>query len=470
MSTVMQPPPGAVPSAPPPAAPPRAAGPPPAGPPPAGPPAAPVAHSHGLAWRIGAVLLGVLKWIGLGGLFALTAALIGISWGWGPVAPVVASALAVAWVALVTTLVRGPRRWGRGRAQAGAALGAVALALLTVAASQIAAYTPPIVDAQGRPVPGSLAVLEQVRLNGADEWISIRARDPAAPVLLWLAGGPGGSQLATVRYHLGALEDRFVVVNWEQPGAGKSYHAVPHAALTRARYVADGVALAEHLRARFGQAKIYLAGESWGSALGLWMVQQRPDLFHAFIGTGQMVDFVATERADYDFALALARQRGDAQKVAGLQRQGPPPYSGAGTTMKQAAYLLDGFNYMNSDPAIANDDGFNTFQDLLSPEYGLYDKVNWARGVLDSGDVMFPQLWQAGVDFRRDVPVLQVPVYFLVGRHDVNAPPALAEAYYQTLQAPHKEWVWFERSGHNPWVTESARFAETILTRVLRAP
>jgi len=83
---------------------------------------------------------------------------------------------------------------------------------------------------------------------------------------------------------------------------------------------------------------------------------------------------------------------------------------------------------------------------------------------------MFPQLWQARVDFRRDAPVLAVPVYFLIGRHDVNAPPALAEDYYQTLQEPRKEWVWFERSGHNPWVTESARFVEVLLTQVLNAP
>ena len=437
---------------------------------PALPATVPATRPGGIGRQIVRAGLFVLKWAALAILLALPALLIAVSFVWGPTPPLVAGGLAVAWAGLIGLLVAGPRRWGRGRTQAGAALGGVALALLTVAASQIAAYTPAIADAQGRPVPGSLATLEQVRLNGTDEWISIRARNPANPVLLWLAGGPGGSQLATVRYHLGGLEDRFVVVNWEQPGAGKSYGALPHAQLTRERYVADGLALVDYLRARFGQARIYVAGESWGSALGLWMVQQRPDRFHAFIGTGQMVDFLATEQADYDFALDLARQRGDAQKVADLQRQGPPPYTGAGTTMKQAAYLLDGFNYMNNDPAIANDDGFNTFQDILSPEYGLYDKVNWARGILDSGDVMFPQLWQARVDFRRDAPVLAVPVYFLIGRHDANAPPALAEDYYRTLQAPRKEWVWFERSGHNPWVTESARFVDVVLTRVLPAP
>ena len=88
-------------------------------------------------------------------------------------------------------------------------------------------------------------------------------------------------------------------------------------------------------------------------------------------------------------------------------------------------------------------------------------------GILDSGNVMFPQLWKAKVDFRRDAPALQAPVYFLLGRHDVNAPPALAEQYYQALQAPHKELIWFERSGHNPWVTESQRFVELVVSKTL---
>ena len=120
-------------------------------------------------------------------------------------------------------------------------------------------------------------------------------------------------------------------------------------------------------------------------------MKRYPELFHAFVGTGQMVDFVETEVYDYNFGLKLAQQRGDTQKVAQLQQQGPPPYYGDSVVLKQGNYLLDGFAYMNDNPAI-NDDGWNTLDDLLSPEYGLYDKVNWALGVLDSGDIMFPLL------------------------------------------------------------------------------
>ncbi len=265
----------------------------------------------------------------------------------------------------------------------------------------------------------------QVELNGSRQWVSIRGADVDNPVLLFLAGGPGGSQLATARYALGGLEDHFVVVDWEQPGAGKSFGAVKRSTLTPERYIEDAHALTLLLRERFGEEKIYVLGESWGSALGIMLVQRYPELFHAFIGTRQMVAFLETDLQDYAFALELARQRGDTAKVAKLTQQGPPPYYGKGVGLKQAAYLLDGYSYMNANPAIT-DNGFNTFRDLAAPEYGLYDKVNWARGPLVTLGIVYPQLWD--VDFRELAPRLEVPVYFLIGR----------QARHQRAGRPHR--------------------------------
>jgi pimeloyl-ACP methyl ester carboxylesterase len=62
---------------------------------------------------------------------------------------------------------------------------------------------------------------------------------------------------------------------------------------------------------------------------------------------------------------------------------------------------------------------------------------------------------------------LEVPFYFLIGRHDVNASPALTEEYYQKLPAPHKELIWFEHSGHTPWTSEPDRFVDVMVNRVL---
>lgn len=342
--------------------------------------------------------------------------------------------------------------------------GALIVTALAVVASQVTVKTPPITGVDGKPLPGSIAVLEQVTLNGSQQWVSIRGKDVTKPVLLFLAGGPGGSQLTTERFALGGLEDHFVVVNWEQPGSGKSFDAVDRSTMTVERYIEDGHALVLHLRERFHQDKVYLVGESWGSALGILMVQRYPDLFHAFVGTGQMVAFTDNDVICYEFALDWARERGDTDKVEKLLNQGPPPYYGSDVAWKQVTYLMDTFNYMNSNPQI-RDNGANTFRDLAAPEYGLYDKVSWFRGVIETLGVVYPQLWD--IDFRKQATKLDVPIYFLIGRHDVNAPVKLVEEYMQVLDAPHKEIVWFEHSGHNPWVSESDEFVRVMVEKVL---
>lgn len=351
-----------------------------------------------------------------------------------------------------------------GKATLVALAGLLVTAVLAVVVSQAFAMTPPILGADGQPLPGSIATLETVTLNGSQQWLSIRGKDTTKPVLLFLAGGPGGSQLAAARFALGGLEDHFVVVNWEQPGAGKSFDAVDRATITPERYIEDAHALVAILKERFGQEKVYVLGESWGSALGIWLVQRYPEDFHAFIGTGQMVAFLENDLMCYEFALNWARERGDTAKVQTLIQQGPPPYYGAGMAWKEAAFLGDTFTYMNQNPAI-RDNGFNTWRDLAAPEYGLYDKVSWFRGVLQTLDVVYPQLWE--VDFRQQATKLEVPVYFLIGRHDINAPTVFVEQYYAVLEAPHKQIVWFESSGHTPWVSESARFVQVMVETVL---
>lgn len=340
---------------------------------------------------------------------------------------------------------------------------AVMLAVM-VMLSQWLAYTPPMRDAEGQPVEGSIASLERVELNGSTQWITVRGRDATRPVLLFLAGGPGGSQLAAVRDQLSVLEDHFVVVGWDQPGSAKSYHAVPRKDITRERYIADGCALAEYLCDRFGQEKIYLLGESWGSALGIWMAQRQPELFHAFVGTGQMVSFLDTEDYCYDLAMDIAQKRGDANVVQQLQSQGRPPYYGQGVAMKMASYLMYLFQVMSSNPDIAPST-HNTFTDLAGAEYGLYDKLTYILGMTETLGAVYQQLYD--LDLREQASKLEVPVYFFIGRHDINAPTALAEDYYSVLSAPRKQFIWFERSGHSPWVDENELFAQTLVDVVL---
>src|SRR5690606_40616077 len=73
--------------------------------------------------------------------------------------------------------------------------------------------------------------------------------------LLYLAGGPGGTDLGAVRRDVG-LEEDFVVAVWEQRGAGKSYAALdPAETLTVDQLVSDTIEVTDYLRERFGRSE-----------------------------------------------------------------------------------------------------------------------------------------------------------------------------------------------------------------------
>lgn len=325
--------------------------------------------------------------------------------------------------------------------------------------TQITASTPAIRDENGEIVEGSISELRQVTLNGRKEWISIRGNNQNNPVLLFLAGGPGGSQMAAVRYDLSELEEYFVVVNWDQPSSGKSYGTINTDAITVDTYIEDGYALTKYLCERFNQDKIYIVGESWGSALGIFLIDKAPELYHAFIGTGQMVAFVETEIMDYEMALELAQQNRDTKKIEKLEANGSPPYYGSDVTWKSAEYLNYLTSYMTQNPEIQNS-GYNTFRDLFGDEYGIIDKINYFRGIVNTFNHVYPQLYK--IDLRIDYKSLDVPVYFFLGRHDINAPTSLVEEYFEILDAPKKEIIWFENSGHSPWINESSVFVKEL--------
>jgi proline iminopeptidase len=204
------------------------------------------------------------------------------------------------------------------------------LAAATVAlgvAVALPASVPPVTDATGRPVPGSIAELSTVTLGGVEQTIAVRAADPANPVLLYLSGGPGQSDIAFSRALLEPLTRDFVVVTWDQRGNGTSYPALePVATFTLDQAVSDTVALAEHLAERFDEQKIYLLGESWGSTLGVLAVQRRPDLFHAYIGSGQMVSQRVTDQRIWRDLLAATKASGDWELYDQVLSLGEPPY------------------------------------------------------------------------------------------------------------------------------------------------
>ena len=82
-----------------------------------------------------------------------------------------------------------------------------------------------------------------------------------------------------------------------------------------------------------------------------------------------------------------------------LKANGEPPYYGKDVTWKSAVYLNYLSAYMAGNPEIHNP-GYNTFRDIASSEYGLLDKINFFRGIVNTYNHVYQQLYT--IDMRVD--------------------------------------------------------------------
>ncbi len=325
--------------------------------------------------------------------------------------------------------------------------------------------TAAIVEPDGQPVPGSVAELTRAEIGDHDLSMLIRGDDVTNPVLLFLAGGPGGAEFGAMRRHGQALERDFVVVTLDQRGTGSSYDQIePTSTLTLQEAVNDVAGVSNYLRERFSQDKVYLVGQSWGTTLGVLAAQAHPDLFHAFVGVGQMVSQRATDLIFYQDTLTWARTEGNTELEAELVAMGPPPWRDFLNYSTVLGYEQDVYPY---DHQVNAEGAGQMTENLPVGEYGLLDTVNLARGLSDSFALMYPQLQE--IDFRLDVPTLEVPVYLAEGRYEPRGRAELAAEWFSQLQAPDKKWIEFPTSGHRPIFEQPGLFHHLMTDTVLVA-
>lgn len=306
----------------------------------------------------------------------------------------------------------------------------------------------------------SIDSIEAITLGGIKQWISLRSKNTLNPILLCLHGGPGTAQIAFSRKLQSALDNDFIVVNWDQRGAGRSYSSRIKAEDMRIeKFVLDAEELAEVLLRRFGQEKLFLLGHSWGSIIGVYLAAKRPDLLWAYVGVGQIADMTRGEKLSYEFTINEAKRIGNQKAVRELSRIGEPPYLNLRDGGIQRKWL-DKFGGQ-----IMNGSAIGMFiRNLSLRDLGLFGITKFICGAAFSLRNLEEQ--QNLVNLFKDVLKINAPVFFCCGRRDYNTPFELALEYLEKLNAPLKEIVWFENSAHVPNMEEADAFHEFCLTKL----
>lgn len=299
----------------------------------------------------------------------------------------------------------------------------------------------------------SISELKQVDINGTYHELMIRGHDKNNPIIIFVHGGPGVSEIPYVTKYQDQLEKDFTIVHYDQRASGKSYHfGEDYKDLSTDLLVKDLLSLTDYISTRFNQKKVILAGHSFGTYIGLQAAQQAPEKYEAYIGIGQMSDTLESEMDGLHFTIEQAKWSGNTTDVEYLQGLIDKVQSGDRLTPRQyvrkyggAARLID----ENADM----EKGF-----WLGPEYNLLDRIRYIRGAAYSQEVL------TGQAMKKPLPTivtkLDLPVYFIMGQYDYMTSTTSAKTYFDQIDASQKEFITYEQSAHYPQFEEKEKFSK----------
>lgn len=282
---------------------------------------------------------------------------------------------------------------------------------------------------------------ETVLIGGIMQYITIQGNDSSLPLLLFLHGGPGGSMMNYAHNFTDKLQEHFVVIQWDQRETGKTRllntSPVP---ITFDVFKQDTHELIQSLLKRFHREKLYLAGHSWGTALGFHIARDYPGLLYAYMPIGPMIN----QRESEKIALAIMKEKalrtGNRKEMEELATVRIPFETGE-QLYYHRKWLLD----------------FAGSKKNLSQRYVEDWSATWLKVFNEA----------SGENLSESLQAIECPVYFFVGRNDYQTNSKITETYYTKLLAPKKALFWFEWSGHSIPSSEPDRLQELIIEKVL---
>jgi pimeloyl-ACP methyl ester carboxylesterase len=313
-------------------------------------------------------------------------------------------------------------------------------------------------------ISSATGIVEQqfVPIGDIEQWISIRGEDRNNPILLFVHGGPASPYSVFIPV-LRPWERYFTVVQWDQRGAGKTWRKngrVGTGALSFERLAQDAIEVVEYLCQHLAKEQVILVGSSVGSFIGVMVARRRPDLLSAYVGTDQNGPG-ALERS-YQLTLGWLREAGNRKGVKAAE-----------TIWRNAPHWTPrDLNHLHQWMLKAGEaQGIPSFATTImlpammsSPNHTLGEIRDIASGMKFSLDMLFHEL--LAFDIQRLGLSFDVPFFVFQGDSDVFAPVASAKAYFDEVQAPHKEFVLIERSGHLAAFTRPEQFLQELLLRV----
>lgn len=297
--------------------------------------------------------------------------------------------------------------------------------------------------------------IKYIYINGIKQSILIRGCKLDSPVLLYLHGGPGVSNMYMYPYEK-ELEENFIVVKWDQRGTAKSYNRnINKDTFNLEQFIDDTYEVCKYITARFNK-KIYLIGHSWGSLLGIKVVQKYPEMFKGYIGVGQLVHDFESEKLSYTYIFNKARLKKNKRDMYIVNEIMKLPYR----TIKTADYVVKLTKKYGGSFHKKRYLYINILQLLRCKYYSKGDILRFIKGLSVAEDLSRSIL---SVDLFKESNKFKVPIYLFLGKYDYITSSVVAKTYFDFLEAPKKDVVVFLKSAHCPQIEEHEKFNKKVI-------
>lgn len=143
--------------------------------------------------------------------------------------------------------------------------------------------------------------------------------DKKNPIIIFLHGGPGFPLTYLSYYYQMGLEKDYTFVCLEQRGCGRTYYKNERDGISPELSIdlilSDLDDLVNYTTSRFGQEKVIIMGQSWGTVIGAKYTINHPEKVSSYIGVGQVIDFYKGKKYAANNAVDIANKQGNTKDV-----------------------------------------------------------------------------------------------------------------------------------------------------------
>lgn len=307
----------------------------------------------------------------------------------------------------------------------------------------------------------SIHVLEQVKINGTGHEIMIRGEDLENPVILYLHGGPGASELSYAKKYQDLLESQFTIVNYDQRASGKSYHFFEdYSNLSADLLVEDALAVTDYITKRLGKKKVILMGHSYGTYIGTLAAHRAPEKYEAYIGIGQMADTQQSEMDGWNYVMEQAQLADNHEDVEQLEQIYETIKQGQAFTPRDIVKRYGGASRLIDSP----DTSFLGM--TFSNEYNMLDAIRYNKGIIYSQEILISEAMSRPLPSL--ITKLDLPFYFVMGDYDFMTSSHAAKVFFDQIEGSGKGFTSYKNSAHYPHYEEKQRFFDWMVDTFIK--